>query len=264
MARRTPRHAARSKLPFPALLLGLLVVAGAVTSWQVWGSASGIARGRPTHRRQLRSRPHRRASRPSLRHRPLAFAERRADPRPDQHGVPRDHDVPGERHAGLLRRGTGSEAPGDPLELSGERGALLDVCGRRRIARLVRNRLDRATERHRARGRLDRDPRGRLRRALSLPERSNGTAGSARTWSPATSRREARPRTRRVSAVLRGLARQPVPHRRDGPPEPHGAVVHERRDHRLATRCGTTTGTERRSSSATTSWRVGRTAGSTS
>ena len=49
----------------------------------------------------------------------------RADPRPDQHGVPGDHDVPGQRDAGLLRRGTGPAAPGDPLELPDDRRALL-------------------------------------------------------------------------------------------------------------------------------------------
>ena len=34
--------------------------------------------------------------------------------------------------------------------------------------------------------------------------------------------------------------------RRDGPPEPDGAVVDQRRHHRARDRCGTTTGTGRR------------------
>ena len=38
MSRRSPRHAARSKAPFPLLLVGLAVVAGAVTLWHAWGS----------------------------------------------------------------------------------------------------------------------------------------------------------------------------------------------------------------------------------
>jgi outer membrane protein assembly factor BamB len=41
MVRRSPQHAARSKVPFPVLLLVLLVAAGAVTAWQVWGSDAG-------------------------------------------------------------------------------------------------------------------------------------------------------------------------------------------------------------------------------
>lgn len=41
MARGSPRHAARSMVPFPALLLGLLVVAGAIAVWQVRGRDGG-------------------------------------------------------------------------------------------------------------------------------------------------------------------------------------------------------------------------------
>ena len=37
MARRSPRHAARSKVPFP-ILLGLILVVGAVALWQAWPS----------------------------------------------------------------------------------------------------------------------------------------------------------------------------------------------------------------------------------
>ena len=38
MARRRPRHAARSKAPFSILLLAMVAIAGAVTLWQTWGS----------------------------------------------------------------------------------------------------------------------------------------------------------------------------------------------------------------------------------
>ena len=54
-----------------------------------------------------------------------ALAERRSDARPDQHDVPGDHDVPGQRDAHLLRRGAGPDGSGDPLELPGDRRALL-------------------------------------------------------------------------------------------------------------------------------------------
>ena len=55
MARRPPRHAARSKVPFPVLLLGLVLVAGAVTLWQAWGPDGAFARtpvARPPSRRR--------------------------------------------------------------------------------------------------------------------------------------------------------------------------------------------------------------------
>src|SRR6185295_14289230 len=38
MPGRSPRHSTRSKVPFSILLLGLGVVAGAVTLWQAWGA----------------------------------------------------------------------------------------------------------------------------------------------------------------------------------------------------------------------------------
>ena len=41
MARNSPRHAARSKVPFPVLVLALLLGVGAVTAWRVWGSDAG-------------------------------------------------------------------------------------------------------------------------------------------------------------------------------------------------------------------------------
>jgi outer membrane protein assembly factor BamB len=41
MARSSPRHAARKKVPFPILVLALLLGLGAVTAWLVWGSDSG-------------------------------------------------------------------------------------------------------------------------------------------------------------------------------------------------------------------------------
>jgi hypothetical protein len=47
MVRGSPRHAARSKVPFTALLLGLLVIAVAVTAWKVWGSDTREAAGGP-------------------------------------------------------------------------------------------------------------------------------------------------------------------------------------------------------------------------
>ena len=46
MVGRSPRHAARSKVPFPVILLALLMVAGAVTAWQVWGSDDGDRAGK--------------------------------------------------------------------------------------------------------------------------------------------------------------------------------------------------------------------------
>ena len=41
MARRPPRHAARSKAPFP-VLLGLILVAGAVALWRAWDPNDGV------------------------------------------------------------------------------------------------------------------------------------------------------------------------------------------------------------------------------
>ena len=215
MSRRPPRHAARSKVPFPVLLLGLVLVAGAVTLWRAWGPNDGdrADAGSPSAQPPSSASPSPAGYRIDRR----AVAGRRADPRPDQHGVPGHHHVPRQRHAGLLRRGTGPEASGDPLELPGERRALLDVGGRGRLARLVRNRVDRAAERDRARGRPDRDPRGRVRRSLPLPQRPNGAADAARPGDgrPGEGLGDVGPRG--LPAVLRGLARQPVPHHRDGP-----------------------------------------------
>src|SRR4029079_115297 len=41
MARRPPRHAVRSKAPFP-VLLGLILVAGAVALWRAWDPNDGV------------------------------------------------------------------------------------------------------------------------------------------------------------------------------------------------------------------------------
>ncbi len=188
----------------------------------------------------------------------------RANARADQHVVPRDHDVPWQRDAGLLRRGTDPSASGDPLELPDHRGALLEVHGPRGNARLVRDRMDRATERDRARRRLDRDPRRRVRRELPLPGWPDRTADPAGPG-------DRRPRegvghlairtdtrcTTRVRATTCSASSPWIARARpcSGPSTPRRPC----RDP-----CGTTTGTGPRWCSATTWWKAERTAGSMS
>ena len=185
-------------------------------AWRAWGPNDGVRADAGSPSAQLPSSASPSPAGSGLDRR--AVAGRRADPRPDQHGVPGHHDVPRQRDAGLLRRGAGPEASGDPLELPGRAAALCstsaDAAGSRVWCGTGWTGQPNVIVHEDG---SDRDPRGRLRRALPLPERPNGATDAARPGDgrPGEGLGDLGPRG--LPAVLRGLARQPVPHHRDGP-----------------------------------------------
>ena len=155
MARRPPRHAARSKAPFP-VLLGLILVAGAVALWRAWGPNDGVRADAGSPSAQLPS-----SASPS----PAGSGPTGApSPAGDQIPGPINTAFPGiTTFRGNATRDYYGEGPvpRHPVirwSYPRERRALFDVGGRGRFARLVRNRVDRPAERDRARGRPDRDP----------------------------------------------------------------------------------------------------------
>ena len=220
MARRSPDTPLARRCRSRSCCLGLVVVAGAVTLWQAWGSGGDDRAdgGSPSAQPSTSASP----SPGADRHRPVAAASPSGVPTPG----PINTAFPGiTTFRGNATRDYYGEGP-VPMHpvirwnYPESGGALLDVGGRRGLARLVRDRVDRAAERDRARRRHDRDPRGRVRRALPLPQRPDRTSDAARPGDgrPREGLGDVRPGG--LPAVLRGLARQPVPHRRDGPAEP--------------------------------------------
>ena len=153
--------------------------------------------------------------------------------RRDQPGCARHHHLPRQPHAQLLRRG--ARAPTG----RGSSGVIRPpaACARppptRPAPHLVRGGLDRPAERDSAEERPARAPLRRLRLQLPLPARSHGTPAPGRPGHrrPRQGLRHVRPR--RIPALLRRLARRPVPHRGPRPRAADCALV-ARRQHQRA------------------------------
>ncbi len=181
-----------------------------------------------------------------------------------QHDGARDADVPRQPDPQLLRRGPGADRASHLVEVPCERRSLSHLDGPARCAGVVRHRLDWPGQR------LD-EPEGqqavarvrRVRRGVPLPRPDHRPADASRLPDGRHRQGLGHRRPRWLSPLLRGITRQ-QPARRSrstATPRPSCGGCLRMRCHR---RCGTTTGTARRSSSTTTCSRAARTASSTS